>query len=1428
MPVCAQVRRLLSLALALIIHEGARKEQSMRLSSMKRNFIACCVLFLFAAKCGWGQATTDLRGTVTDPSNAAVVNANVTLKNVDTNLERSTVTTADGGYGFHEILPGNYQLTIEARGFKKFIRKSITLFVNLPATIDVKLEVGAVNQIVEVTAEAPLLNTTDASLGQSMGKVEILSLPLQEGNVVQLLSLQPGVVYTTNRKDLDQVNNPNDTRSGAVNGERSDQSNVTLDGVDVNDQGSGFAFTSVLPVTVDSVQEFRVTTSNYDAAQGRSAGGQVALVTTGGTNNFHGDAYAFNRTAFGEANDFFVKKAELASGQANRPPGLVHNVFGGSFGGPFLKDRFFFFLSYEGQRRADASSELRQIPSKSLRDGVIFYQCDSTSVTIKTDCPGGSVNGLSGNSYAIPAPVTLADGTVIAYNALSPSNLAAMDPQATPGCVPGSAGVNCGPSAVTLAYFNSFPLPNDTSIGDGFNFTGFRFAPALHERNNWYIARLDYKLTSNGNHLLFWRGSVRNDHDDLAAPYLPTGFVLGGIPQQSLFTPTKGFALGYTAVLRPNLVNNFRYGFTRQSEVIAGNSNQPWNTIRGINGFGPGSQSSGINYPNAFNFPVHNFVDDVSWTKGKHTLGFGTNLRFVHNGSISQTASYSSGTMNASWLSTAGIAGTGTPFDPAANINPATSMPYPGVDSSFANSYDFPLMGLIGMVSEVNAQYQFTLNTKTGAGTQIAQGAPVFHHYALYEYELYVQDSWKIKPNFTFNYGVRYLLMTAPWETNGQEVAPFFLNAAGQKVSNLGAWFQQRASTMRQGIGSNQDPLVTFDLAGRSSGHPDLWPDSSKNFAPRVSFAYTPRTQIGLLKSLFGEGDKSVIRAGFGMYYDHFGQGMLSSFVSSGGSFGLASLLINPAGHEDESSSPRVTSMNVIPTTDNSGLRIFTPAPPAQFPETFPNTLSAGGFCICWGLDSTIKSPYSYALDLSVQRELPGNFSLEVGYVGHLGHRLLMQDDLAMPKDLVDTRNGMDYFTAMTTLAKIYRTGVPTDNVTTATLPTLDPKNGAAAAQFWKDMIQPANNFSGGAYLLSPAKGASTQFGKRFGCLSGTMPSSTSDPVQAVYDLFCPFSQNETTPLFCLDYGPDPLASCGIANANDSTGTQFYLPAGGANSFFNPQYSSLYGWRSIGFSHYHAGQLTLHKRMSHGVRFDLNYTFSRSVDLASDAERIPIWGGLGGAIINAWSPFQLKGVSDFNLTHQINGNWTLELPFGQGRHFGGSAGKGLDAVIGGWNLSGVSRWSSGFPVNVSTGFQWPTNWQLSGNAVKTTQPTLGTTRFTDTNGVGQISLFRNNINAINDYRAPFPGEAGQRNAITGDGFLNTDMSLTKTWKMPYKESHALVLRWDVFNVFNTKRFDVQSAGFDGNLELDISPSFGNYTHVLTQQRVMQFGLRYQF
>ncbi len=299
---------------------------------MKRNLLAGFVVLMFAVTCAWAQTgTTSLRGTVTDKTGASVGEANVSLDNLSQAFHRETQTSTTGEYDFVALPPGTYALTIEKAGFRRYEQKNLQLLVNLPATVNATLEVGATSQTVEVSASAVALNTTDASIGNAFGENQIKQLPLEGRNVPDLLTLQAGVAYTGNRSD---VNRDVDTRSGAVNGARSDQSNITLDGVDVNDQIKGSAFTSVLPVTLDSVQEFRVITTNANADQGRSSGAQVSLVTKSGTNNLHGSLYEYHRNTATSANDYFVKTAELQSGQANVPPKLIRNIFGAPSVGP--------------------------------------------------------------------------------------------------------------------------------------------------------------------------------------------------------------------------------------------------------------------------------------------------------------------------------------------------------------------------------------------------------------------------------------------------------------------------------------------------------------------------------------------------------------------------------------------------------------------------------------------------------------------------------------------------------------------------------------------------------------------------------------------------------------------------------------------------------------------------------------------------------------------------------------------------------------------------------------------------------------------------------------------------------------------------------------------------------------------------------------
>jgi hypothetical protein len=306
---------------------------------------------------------------------------------------------------------------------------------------------------------------------------------------------------------------------------------------------------------------------------------------------------------------------------------------------------------------------------------------------------------------------------------------------------------------------------------------------------------------------------------------------------------------------------------------------------------------------------------------------------------------------------------------------------------------------------------------------------------------------------------------------------------------------------------------------------------------------------------------------------------------------------------------------------------------------------------------------------------------------------------------------------------------------------------------------------------------------------------------------------------------------------NSGTGSYYFngppgLLGNGSGQFLNNQAISMYGWSSIGNSSYHALQINLRKQVSHGFQFDFNYTYSKSIDITSAASRVgfSVYGyqniGLvGSRLANAFSPNLARAVSDFDVTHQFNLNWIAELPVGKGRALAGNASGVLDAFIGGWQTSGVARWTSGFPFSVDGGQRWPTDWFLTAVTQMTSKPRTGTFKKN-----GSVNIFADPAAAQQDFTLPLPGQVGSRNVLRGNGFAEWDMSLYKSWKMPYRETHSVQFRWDVFNVPNLTRFNAQSVGSSALLtSLTQSPNnFGAYTSLLTQPRVMQFALRYEF
>lgn len=1336
--------------------------------AFRRFFILFSIYFLFCSSHSWAQTgTTSLRGTVLDKSGASIAAATVKLTEPSQAVQRTAISSSTGAYEFSSLPPGTYSLRVEAQGFRAYDQKGIQLLVNNPTTLNVTLEVGSTTETVEVSASEQTINTTDASLGVAFGENQVKQLPLESRNVGDLLSLQAGVVYTGDNPTITETMKDTDTRSGSVNGARSDQSNVTLDGIPVNPKG-GYAFQSVLPVTLDSVEEFRVTTTNAEADEGSAGGAQVALVTKSGTNNIHGSVYEYNRNSVFSANDYFLKQSELQNGTPNVPQFLNRNIFGASVGGPIKKDRLFIFVNFEGYRDAEQQSVLRIVPTAALRDGVVQYACATPSA-----CPGNTVTGLSGASYTAPSGVY----------ALSPAQLTAMDSAAinapNSGVTQPYTG-SVGPDPAVLNYFKQYPLPNDFTQGDGYNTAGYRFAAPTHNDKNWYIAKMDYNITQDGKQRVSLTGALANENWAMA-PFLP-----GQVPEEDIVNYNKGLIANYSSVLTPTVVNSFRYGYVRESVGTIGNTDQPWNQIRGID--------QGINYSSEFQEPINSFWDDMTWTKGKHSLQFGFQISLIRNPTSSTTSSFSGGYMNAQWLNTSGLAGRSSPLNP-------TSAGYPDVNfEGFGTNYDNAVTALFGMDVEVNAQYNYARD-----GSVLAQGAPVVRHFAEDGYEMYAQDTWKVTPNLTATLGLRYSLFSPPWETNGLEVTP---------TESLNTWFNNRGTGMNNGVPSMDAPLIAYNWSGPANGGTEgYYGWDFHNLGPRVALAWAPTYDSGILGDVFGGAGKSSIRAGFGIVYDRIGEGLLQTFDQNG-SFGLSTLIPNAAASETVACTPRVTSMNTIPTTDNCGAPILTPAPAVNYPEPYPSNPAPGSEAIAWGLDSHIKTPYSYTLDLSYQRQLRGGFMIQAAYVGRLSHRLLVQDDLAMPLDPFDKKAGIDYFTAATALAKLYRNGMDTNQFN----PNMVSKS---VQQYWTDITEPAK--PGQPYAI----GANSPYGTCVNPGQSNALSYTSNPTVLAFDLLCANSLNESLSIYEMD-------TSGVPSFNGQN-TYYYTLGGytGPNVFYSPQYSSLYALRTISNANYNALEVTLQHKMTHGLQFDFNYTYGKSIDISSDAERVGAWGGLGGQIINAWDPSAGRADSDFDLRHQVNANFIWELPFGQGKWLASGINNAVQAVIGGWQLSGLFRWTSGFPVTIDNGGQYPTNYQLEGHADQIGSVTTGTF-YTgpNNNGVGNSApnLFSSGANAYLDFGYAYPGETGLRNNLRGPGFFGIDMGLAKRWKMPWRESQSLQFRFEVFNITNSVRFDVQSANAyeGGSLANGNSANFGNYSGTLTNPRIVQIALRYEF
>jgi Carboxypeptidase regulatory-like domain len=1345
---------------------GWRQWAGMRWMQGARHGILCLAALALLAPIASAQSTSRLNGSVSDPSGAAVPGAKITLSATATGFQRATTSNGEGLYQFLDVPPGNYKLEATAKGFATYSAMDVVLVVNTPSTVNIRFQLQGTAQQVTIEGEgAPLINKTDATLGNVLEEDQISELPIADRNVVQLLSLQPGVTYLGAQLDA-----TTDTRSGAVNGLRSDQSNVTLDDVGVNDQNNGFAFTSILNVPPDSVEEFRVTTADSNADSGYSSGAQVALVTKSGTNNFHGSAYEYNRNTIFSANDPFLKASQGASGESNEAPKLLRNVFGGTVGGPVKHDRLFFFLNYEGRRDAQGTSVLRTVPSATIRQGDIEYLCPllANGQPDTTTCPGGTVNGVPG--------VTPGD------YALGPAQLAAMDPY--------TLGPK-GPNAAVETLLNQYPGSNaGAGLGDSLNTLGYRFSSNADSSFNTYIARLDYHIS--GSETLFWRGQTQNTKQPGTLEFnLP-----GQVPTTTALDDSKGSTVGLTSIISSNLINDFHWGYIRQGGQNAGASQYPGVLLNDVTDFVPFTRST------IFFVPVNQLSDSLNWTRGNHSFQFGTDVFLIRNNRSSNADSFSDVQSNVVYLDTAGFSEVGNPSP----LNPANNG-FPGVDPSFAANYDSATEMLLGVFAEGDGIYNFDRS-----GNALPQGQFVNRRYAINDYEFYGQDAWRITPRLTVTYGLRWVFEAPPYETNGLQVAPCVeAGGGGCTTQTVADWFNSSAKLAAQGMPANDAGEISFVLGGPVNHGPGLWNWDYHDFSPRVAVAWSPDTGDGWVSKILGRKDQFSVRGGYSIMYDHFGIPIVNSFDQHG-SFGLSTDLGNPAGVADPSVAPRFTCLT---PASGQAMNACLPAPCAQLigpsclfgptpSGSFPVTPSNQAFAINWGLDQSVKTPYAHVYNFSLSRQIGSSSSLQISYVGSIGRRLPMQVDLAMPTNMTDPTSGMTYFQAAKMLSETVQAGTATSQVQKIPFfENLFPQ--------WNTVTQ--NQLGNEARGPSNCQGNRTSLNDDPGALTAT---------QAIYDLWTCYLHNETFALFLLDL---PNATTGLDTPNSTLGPY---------AFYHDQFASLYAWRNIGTSDYNALQVTYNVHWGSNLQGQFNYTFGKSLDEESAAERIGPYEGTGGTgndlngggiVINSYDPLSLRGLSDFNAKHQINSNWVYRLPFGKGQRLGATAGGLLNALIGGWQVSGIFRYTTGFPITVDNGPAWATNWNIEGDAEPNGPPPKASNpKHAIVNGVDVgPDIFADPSAALAAFRPDLPGESGVRNNVIGAGLFNIDTGVVKDFSLG--ESKRVEFSWQTFNITNGVSYNVRTA----QPSLADGPStFGLYTSTLTTPRFMQFALRFVF
>ncbi|MGI8640808.1 MAG: carboxypeptidase regulatory-like domain-containing protein [Pyrinomonadaceae bacterium] len=822
-----------------------------------------------------GQGTTSrITGTVTDSTGAAVEGATITLTNEGTGTSLTTQTGDSGSYTFDLIPAGTYSVSVERQGFKRFVSKENAVNINQPATVNISMEVGGVAETVTVQGTVEAVQTgSSGNLGSTIDQRTVESLPIvgtRGRNPLDLLNFQPGV-----------VNGANVGGGVHVNGSRDRAFNFTLDGIDINESTTGGSNFTPLRPNPDSIQEFQIVTSNFTAELGRSSGAQVTFVTRSGTNRLTGNAFEYYQTPEFNANEY---ENNLNGRPKNQ---FVQHIFGGSVGGPIIKDKFFFFSNIQLLRSYDTVLVTRTVYTQAARNGLFRFVQGGQNAPFQSST---SSIDAAGNPIFPNCSATVTTGCIATYNiASNPSGI---------GIDPAIAGV-----------INSSPLPNNFTSGDGLNTAGFNFGAPQREKQYDFVAKFDYNIADN--QLLYVRyaqGKQNTFGDGVngGRPIFPNSPNL-----VDTFRAPKNLAINYRWSPTATLTNEFIFGLNKfgfRFENPEPDATIPYAFAN------VATPNTNFSY-NARSSRTLQYVDNLTWIKGNHTVKGGINFRqgraFDDRSSVAGTG------IEPAVSFTAGTTTFGAFGLPTSGINTTNDLP------RLRNTIN-DLLGRIGsftqaFVSDPNNPSQFA-----PAGTR-------YNFVATYpEYDFYAQDTWKFRPNLTFDLGLRWEFKLAP-KSDGRPILapdqPFTVGAA---------------------------PTNTLRFVERKLFNSDL-----NNFSPSVGFAWDP----------FKSG-KTSIRANYRLAYDRFPSFLFSSSIfqsTPGNTFQGVNQAFNSGGNLLRNGLP-----NLAPTSTPDLLRQ-------------PVAFGTGGITV---IDPDLKYPEIHQYALSFQREVFKDTVVEVSYIGKHGTNL--------------------------------------------------------------------------------------------------------------------------------------------------------------------------------------------------------------------------------------------------------------------------------------------------------------------------------------------------------------------------------------------------------------------------------------------------------